>query len=64
MTISCRICHKKTHTPLTCEEAKENGTRGARITIEEAMSDAVIRSCNKCKFPVVSKLIYCSVSEY
>lgn len=47
--VSCRICRAETHVPLSCDEAaKENGM-SARKHIEEAMSAAMIRRCNKCK---------------
>jgi TRIAD3 protein (E3 ubiquitin-protein ligase RNF216) len=47
--VSCRLCRKETHIPKTCEEAaREAGHSGRRI-IEEAMSAALIRNCNKCE---------------
>lgn len=47
--VSCRLCRKETHIPKTCEEAAlENGHSGRRA-IEEAMSAAMIRKCNKCE---------------
>ena len=47
-TVSCRLCRKETHIPKTCEEAAlEDGNPGRRA-IEEAMSAALIRKCNKC----------------
>ncbi|GKT93448.1 RING finger protein [Colletotrichum tofieldiae] len=46
--VSCRLCKEETHIPKTCEEvARDNGI-GARHEIEEAMSAALIRKCNKC----------------
>lgn len=46
--ISCRLCEAETHLPKTCAEAAlENGVP-ARRGIEEAMSSALIRKCNKC----------------
>lgn len=48
-TISCRLCKAETHIPKTCEEhAKTNGI-SLRRQIEEAMSAAMIRKCNKCE---------------
>jgi TRIAD3 protein (E3 ubiquitin-protein ligase RNF216) len=53
--ISCRICKLETHIPKTCEEtAKENGL-SVRRQIEEAMSAALIRRCNKCGTPFVKE---------
>jgi TRIAD3 protein (E3 ubiquitin-protein ligase RNF216) len=47
--ISCRLCRLETHVPKSCQEAaKETGHSGRRA-IEEAMSAALIRTCNKCK---------------
>ena len=46
--VSCRMCRCETHIPKSCEEAiRENGF-SARREIEEAMSAALIRKCNKC----------------
>jgi TRIAD3 protein (E3 ubiquitin-protein ligase RNF216) len=52
--VSCRLCRKETHIPKTCEEvALETGHSGRRA-IEEAMSAALIRKCNKCElWPLV-----------
>lgn len=47
--VSCRLCQIETHIPQTCDEfAREKGY-SARREIEEAMSAALIRKCNKCK---------------
>ncbi|KAJ0156890.1 hypothetical protein CTA2_12744 [Colletotrichum tanaceti] len=46
--VSCRLCREETHIPKTCEEnARDNGIK-AEHEIEEAMSAAMIRKCNKC----------------
>lgn len=50
---SCRLCQKETHIPLTCEEASKDGKLTLRHVVEEAMSAALIRKCNKCKHPFV-----------
>ncbi|TQN74041.1 E3 ubiquitin-protein ligase [Colletotrichum shisoi] len=45
--VSCRLCKEETHVPKTCEEnTRDNGIK-AKHEIEEAMSAAVIRKCNK-----------------
>jgi len=49
MKISCRLCQKLTHAPKTCEDAVADAKINARHTVEEAMSEALVRSCNKCK---------------
>ncbi|KAI9782754.1 MAG: hypothetical protein M1835_003946 [Candelina submexicana] len=47
--VSCRLCKQETHIPLSCEAyAKENKLL-ARHAVEEAMTEALLRSCNKCK---------------
>lgn len=53
--VSCRLCNKGSHIPKTCEESfKESGLSARRI-IEEAMSKAIIRLCNKCKTPFIKE---------
>jgi len=53
--VSCRLCKLESHIPKTCEEnAKENGL-SIRRQIEEAMSAALIRRCNKCNTPFVKE---------
>ncbi|KAJ5042456.1 uncharacterized protein L3040_005004 [Drepanopeziza brunnea f. sp. 'multigermtubi'] len=53
--VSCRLCKLDSHIPKTCEEnAKENGL-SIRRQIEEAMSAAMIRKCNKCGTPFVKE---------
>ncbi|CAG9956253.1 unnamed protein product [Clonostachys rosea f. rosea IK726] len=47
--VSCRLCHKETHIPQTCDESAREKGYSARREIEEAMSAALIRKCNKCK---------------
>ncbi|KAI1853118.1 hypothetical protein JX265_011399 [Neoarthrinium moseri] len=51
--VSCRLCRKQTHIPKTCAEAAAEEEHSARHTIEEAMSEAVIRKCNKCANPYI-----------
>ncbi|GKT45375.1 E3 ubiquitin-protein ligase RNF216 [Colletotrichum spaethianum] len=54
--VSCRLCKEETHIPKTCEEvARDNGI-GARHEIEEAMSAALIRKCNKCNTPFIKEM--------
>ncbi|KAK9422820.1 hypothetical protein SUNI508_00683 [Seiridium unicorne] len=49
--VSCRLCRKITHIPKTCAEAAAEEGHSARHTIEEAMSEAIIRKCNKSLTP-------------
>lgn len=54
--VSCRLCKAETHIPKSCEEyARENGL-SIRRQIEEAMTAALIRTCNKCGTPFVKEL--------
>ncbi|KJZ80008.1 hypothetical protein HIM_00722 [Hirsutella minnesotensis 3608] len=50
---SCRLCRRETHVPNSCEEAAREQGYSARRVIEEAMSTAVIRRCNKCSTPFI-----------
>ncbi|KAI0834116.1 hypothetical protein F5Y06DRAFT_290054 [Hypoxylon sp. FL0890] len=49
--VSCRLCRKETHIPKTCAESAADHGLDARHILEEAMSAALIRNCNKCKNP-------------
>ncbi|KAH9438951.1 hypothetical protein MCOR02_002539 [Pyricularia oryzae] len=57
---SCRSCRLETHIPKTCAEAADDNAKddsiSARHAIEEAMSAAMIRNCNKCKTPFIKEL--------
>ncbi|KAM0239125.1 hypothetical protein ACHAPO_003095 [Fusarium lateritium] len=55
MITSCRLCNLKSHIPNTCKEAVEAKGLDARRQVEEAMSKALIRNCNKCNTPFVKK---------
>jgi TRIAD3 protein (E3 ubiquitin-protein ligase RNF216) len=52
---SCRLCEKETHIPLTCKEADKDDQITLRHIVEEAMSAALIRQCNRCKHPFVKE---------
>lgn len=63
--ISCRICRQDAHIPKTCSEAASENGYSARREIEEAMSAALIRTCNKCKlfalaFTVNNQIAHCN----
>lgn len=55
--VSCRICQLESHLPLSCEEAAEivrkDKILDTRHTIEEAMSEALMRVCTSCRFKFV-----------
>ncbi|KAL7786343.1 hypothetical protein V8C37DRAFT_296115 [Trichoderma ceciliae] len=54
--VSCRLCKAETHVPLSCDEAVQERGCSARQQIEEAMSAAMIRKCNKCGTPFIKEL--------
>ncbi|GAA5980301.1 hypothetical protein JCM5350_000936 [Sporobolomyces pararoseus] len=47
--VSCRKCKKAGHVPLTCEEADRESRMGGIHAVEDAMAEAMIRSCPKCQ---------------
>jgi hypothetical protein len=52
---SCRLCNKETHIPLSCEEAKKDNKITMRHFVEEAMTAALIRKCNRCRQPFIKE---------
>ncbi|SMR58451.1 unnamed protein product [Zymoseptoria tritici ST99CH_1E4] len=46
--VSCRRCKAASHVPLSCEEHAKDNKISFRHRVEEKMSEALIRSCNKC----------------
>ena len=55
MEASCRLCKEKCHIPLSCEEFKKENGIGERHAIEEARTEALIRSCKKCKVRILKE---------
>lgn len=53
--VSCRLCKESTHIPRSCEEMAREKGGSARLAIEEAMSQALIRKCNKCQTPFIKE---------
>jgi len=53
--VSCRLCQKESHIPKTCAEAADDCGLSARRQVEEAMSAALIRRCNKCSTPFIKE---------
>lgn len=43
--ISCRLCLKETHVPLTCDQHEKDSKLDVRHAVEEAMSEALFRKC-------------------
>ena len=46
--VSCRRCKSISHIPMSCEEHAKDNKVNSRHKIEEAMTTALIRKCNKC----------------
>ena len=58
---SCRLCHETTHLPKTCEEARKDRGSELRHTVEEAMTNALIRRCpNKVCMTAILKEYGCN----
>ena len=47
--VSCRRCKAVSHIPISCEQYAKDNKINSRHKIEEAMTAALIRNCNKCK---------------
>ncbi|OKL64024.1 hypothetical protein UA08_00245 [Talaromyces atroroseus] len=52
---SCRLCKEDSHIPLSCKEAKADRATHTRHTVEEAMTNALIRKCPKCKVSIIKE---------
>ncbi|EXJ84699.1 hypothetical protein A1O3_05369 [Capronia epimyces CBS 606.96] len=52
---TCRKCNKDSHLPKTCEENQNDGELSVRHVVEEARSEAVMRTCPKCKVKIVKE---------
>jgi hypothetical protein len=46
---TCRECGDEAHIPLKCSEVEKKGDTANRLTVEEALTQARIRACPKCK---------------
>ena len=53
--VSCRLCNQKTHLPLSCLESKKEKGISQRREIEEARTEALLRTCNKCKIRILKE---------
>ncbi|KAK6497650.1 hypothetical protein TWF481_012055 [Arthrobotrys musiformis] len=53
--VSCRVCKKLTHIPLSCEESAKDEKQNLRKGVEEAMTEALLRKCGKCSLPYVKE---------
>ncbi|KAJ3530252.1 hypothetical protein NM208_g9405 [Fusarium decemcellulare] len=52
---SCRLCNAETHLPKSCEDVSREKGIDLRREVEEAMSAALIRKCNKCGYPFIKQ---------
>lgn len=52
---SCRLCKQKSHIPLSCDEFKRESGIGERHAVEEARTEALIRSCKKCQVRILKE---------
>merc|ERR1712179_580770 len=49
MGSTCRLCGEESHVPLSCDEVEKDGEVVARTKLEDAMTEAMVRACVKCK---------------
>ncbi|KAI9670423.1 MAG: hypothetical protein M1829_004746 [Trizodia sp. TS-e1964] len=47
--VSCRLCQLETHVPMSCKEFAKSNKTTVRHAVEEAMTEALVRTCNKCQ---------------
>jgi TRIAD3 protein (E3 ubiquitin-protein ligase RNF216) len=47
--MTCRICGEESHVPLPCDEVAKDGEVVARSKLEDAMTEAMVRACVRCK---------------
>ena len=53
--ISCRLCKRESHLPLTCEESKKENGISERHAVEEARTSALLRTCPKCGVKILKE---------
>lgn len=46
---TCRLCGEESHIPLKCSEVEKKAQTDKRLSVEEAMTNARVRQCPKCK---------------
>jgi len=55
---SCRLCKEENHLPLKCKEVEGKKHTDFRVTVEERMTEALVRVCPGCKAKgVVSRFV-------
>nr|XP_019012339.1 uncharacterized protein I206_03186 [Kwoniella pini CBS 10737]OCF51120.1 hypothetical protein I206_03186 [Kwoniella pini CBS 10737] len=62
--VTCRGCRRQEHIPRSCAEVEADLKLNHRHTVEDAMSEALIRRCPKCEKPYIKESgcnkIYCT----
>ncbi|KAN0069401.1 hypothetical protein V8E54_012416 [Elaphomyces granulatus] len=53
--VSCRLCKQETHIPKSCKEAQKEAGVPERHLVEEAMTEALVRTCPRCKVKIVKE---------
>lgn len=53
--VSCRLCKQETHVPKSCDEARKDAGVPERHLVEEAMTEALVRTCPRCKVKIVKE---------
>ncbi|RMZ82453.1 hypothetical protein DV737_g2056, partial [Chaetothyriales sp. CBS 132003] len=53
---TCRVCKADAHSPKTCAQAKVDKGLSARHLVEEARTEALVRTCPKCKVKIIKEL--------
>lgn len=53
--VTCRLCERESHLPKSCDEMRKEEKLSVRRVVEEAMTAALIRRCNKCNTPFVKQ---------
>lgn len=48
---TCRLCKEKSHIPLKCDEVEKDAEAKARTKVEEALTEAMVRTCWNCQTP-------------
>lgn len=53
--VSCRLCQRESHIPLSCDEWKKENKISDRHILEEARTAALLKNCPKCNVPILKE---------
>ncbi|KAH8835392.1 hypothetical protein DL96DRAFT_50072 [Flagelloscypha sp. PMI_526] len=53
--VSCRNCKKPDHVPKSCKEMEDDAKLDGKHRVEEAMTEALMRKCPKCRQPFIKE---------